>query len=71
MHGIEYVKVEDMHLDMARSQKLQYRQKSQAATHMLRVKQSNKRSRFKVYMRIYIKGICTAICVKVMTIKSK
>ena len=36
-YGLEYVKVEDMHLDMARSHRQQYRQRSQAPTHLLGV----------------------------------
>ena len=44
-HGLQYVKVEDMHSDMARNHKQQYRQKLQAPTPALGVTPSiNKRS---------------------------
>ena len=36
-HGLECIKVEDMHLDIARGYRQQYRQKSQAPTQMLKV----------------------------------
>ena len=40
-HGLEHVKVEDLHMDMARSHRQQYRQRSQEPTHVLGIKQSN------------------------------
>ena len=36
-HGLEYVKVEDVHSDMARSHRQQYRQRSQAPIHVIGV----------------------------------